>query len=201
MLNKILKGNLLIALLLITHNGFAINQLSDSLKLGQKVEGFTLENTVKGQPEKVSLNDYKDKKGAIVVFMTNGCYHCILYRDRIKAFQTNYAVKGFPLITINPSPTYAPEETMELMQKNAIKENYDFPYLRDPDQSVTFKYGVRYTPEVYVLLRKGDDWILQYVGPIDDDMENKKKEKLTYVDNVMNAILNHQKVPQYPVNK
>ncbi|MEO5911913.1 MAG: redoxin domain-containing protein [Pelobium sp.] len=196
-----MKSSLIIALLLITKFGFASNQLADSLKLGQKLEGFTLENTVKGQSEKVSLSDYKDQRGAIIVFMTNGCHHCILYRDRIKAFQTKYASKGYPLITINPSPTYAPEETLELMQKNASKENYDFPYLRDPDQNIALKYFVHYTPEVYILKKKGEDWILQYVGPIDDDMENKKKDKLTYVDNVMNAILNHQKLPEYSVSK
>ncbi len=201
MRNKLNKISLIGLLVMVSQGVFAAAP-TDTLKLGQIVEGFTLHNTVKGQPETVSLSDYANKKGVVVVFMTNGCYHCILYRDRIKAIQTTYAAKGFSLITINPSdPSYSPEETLEEMQKNSEKGRYDFPYLQDPDQKVTVKYGVRYTPEAFVLWRQGKDWVLKYAGPIDNDMDNKKKDKTSYVQNVLNALVNHQKVPEYSVIK
>ncbi len=128
--------------------------------------------------------------------MTNGCYHCILYRERIKSFQKDYAAKGYQLIAINPSnPSYAIEETVDEMIKNAKKEKYNFPYLQDLNQKVAYAYGVRYTPEVFVLKRVGKDWILKYAGSIDNDMENKKKDKVSYVKNVMQTLLSNQKVP------
>ena len=171
-------------------------QERDTLKLGQAIVPFDkLNNTVEGQPDSVSFDSYNHKKGVIIVFMTNGCYHCIRYRDRIKALQTAFAPKGYPLITINPSnPNYAPEETLEEMQKNAIKEKYDFPYLQDPDQVITYRFKVRYTPEAYILKREKGQWILKYYGPLDGDMDNKKSNRTDYVINVMQALIHHQKV-------
>ncbi|MBU2046968.1 MAG: redoxin domain-containing protein, partial [Bacteroidetes bacterium] len=117
--NKFLKVTWL-ALVLLISNYAAKASATDTLKLGQRVIGFNLHNVVEGEKSQVSLEDYQNKKGVIVVFMTNGCYHCILYRERIKAFQKDYAAKGYQLITINPSnPTYAKEETTEEMIKNA----------------------------------------------------------------------------------
>nr|MBC7611981.1 redoxin domain-containing protein [Pseudopedobacter sp.] len=199
--NKFLKVPWFVLILVIV-SYIAKGSTTDTLKLGQKVMGFSLHNVVEGEKSQVSLEDYKNKKGVIVVFMTNGCYHCILYCERIKAFQKDYAAKGYQLITINPSnPTYAKEETTEEMIKNAKKEKYDFPYLQDFDQKIAYAYGVRYTPEVFVLKREGKDWFLKYSGPIDNDMENKKKDKISYVKNVMKALLSNQKVPEYDVIK
>jgi peroxiredoxin len=199
MQNRFLKLLIPFALfLMISQAGMASSIFRDTLVIGQKIETFTLNNTVKGQPKTVSLNDYKGKKGVVVIFMTNGCYHCIQYRERIKALQNDYLNKGFSVITVNPSnPTYSPEETFEEMQKNAIKENYKFPYLQDPDQVLTQKYGVRYTPEAFVISKKNKDWVLEYYGAIDNDLENKKSDKITYVENVINAILKHKKGPKY----
>ncbi|MBD3750020.1 MAG: redoxin domain-containing protein [Sphingobacteriales bacterium] len=178
-------------------------QQRDSLKLGQAIIPFNkLNNAVKGQPKSVSLDSYNQKKGMIIVFMTNSCSHCIRYRDRIKALQTAFAHQGYPLITINPSnPNVSPKETLAEMQKNAIQEKYDFPYLQDPDQVVAYRFKVRYTPEAYILKREKGQWILKYYGPLDDDMENKKAHRTDYVINVMQALIHHQKVPEYDVVK
>ena len=173
---------------------------TDTLHLGNKVESFNLPNTVPGQAKMVSLDDYKNQKGVIIIFMTNGCYHCIQYRQRIKDLHTQYAKSGYPVITINPSnPTYAFEETTKEMVKNATKENYEFAYLQDSTQEVTRNYGLRSTPTAYVLQLKGNDWILKYKGPIDNDMENKKKEKTNFVQNVVEALIHHKKNIVYPM--
>ncbi len=192
---KFLKFQILvICFLVITGSTKASDFNTDTLHLGNKVEGFNLPNTVPGQPKMVGLNDYKNQKGVIIIFMTNGCYHCIKYRQRIKDLHTQYAKSGYPVITINPSnPTYAFEETTEEMVKNAIKENYEFPYLQDSTQEVTRNYGLRSTPTAYILQLKGNDWILKYKGPLDNDMENKKKEKINFVQNVLDALIHHKK--------
>lgn len=199
--NKFLKITWFAVFLIIANYSASANA-TDTLKLGQKVTGFSLHNVVEREKSRVSLDDYQNKKGVIVVFMTNGCYHCILYRERIKAFQKDYAAKGYQLITINPSnPSYAMEETTAEMIKNAKKEKYNFPYLQDPDQKTAYAYGIRYTPEVFVLKREKNSWILKYAGPIDNDMENKKKNKISYVKNVMKALILNKKVPEYAVIK
>jgi peroxiredoxin len=182
----------------LSSKAFVLN--ADTLHLGDKVSDFNLPNTVPGQPKMVSLNDYKNQKGVVIIFMTNGCYHCINYRQRIKDLHTQYAQNGYPLITINPSnPSYAFEETTQEMVKNAIKEQYQFPYLQDSTQEVTRNYGLHSTPTVYILQRKGNDWILKYKGPIDNDMENKKKNKTNFVQNVLDALVHHKKDVIYPM--
>jgi peroxiredoxin len=181
---------------------FANTAISDSLVVGQFVPGFTLKNMVPNQPKTVSLTNYHQKKGVIIIFMTNGCYHCILYRERIKALHQEYEAKGYPVITINPSnPSYAFEETEKELIKNAIKEQYQFPYLQDSTQETTMKYGVTYTPEAFVLQRDGTKWILKYKGDIDNDLNNKKKNKTSYVDLVVNALINKKEVPIFPKSK
>ncbi|WP_157687522.1 redoxin domain-containing protein [Pedobacter psychrophilus] len=173
---------------------------TDTLHLGSKVTGFNLPNTVPNQAKMVSLDDYKSQKGVVIIFMTNGCYHCIKYRQRIKDLHTQNSKNGFPVITLNPSnPSYAFEETTQEMVKNAIKENYEFPYLQDSTQEVTKNYGLRSTPTAYILQLKGNDWILKYKGPIDNDMENKKKEKINFVQNVLDALVHHKKDVIYPM--
>ena len=199
MQNRFLKISLFFVLILTINKSAIANSFNtDSLVVGQVIESFTLNNTVNGQPKTVSLNDYKDSKGVIVIFMTNGCYHCIQYRERIKSLHHNYKNKGFSVITVNPSdPSYAPEETFEEMQKIASKEKYEFPYLQDPEQTLTRKYGVKYTPEAYIIANKGKDWVVEYYGAIDDDLENKKNNKITFVENVLNALLNNKQVPKF----
>ena len=173
--NKFLKVTWL-ALVLLISNYAAKASATDTLKLGQRVIGFNLHNVVEGEKSQVSLEDYQNKKGVIVVFMTNGCYHCILYRERIKAFQKDYAAKGYQLITINPSnPTYAKEETTEEMIKNAKKEKYDFPIeliYNDPKlfqiKSIDYAYSLVDTEYIFHM---EEDWLFLKPNFIENSIE------------------------------
>jgi peroxiredoxin len=166
----------------------------DSVAIGQPIPDFVaLRNASAKGNSMISLSDYADKKGVIIVFMTNQCFHCINYRERIKNFNKQYAKKGYPLITINPyNNTYATEDTFDEMLKNAKKEKYDFPYLQTSDEKLPAMYGVRFTPTVLIAQRIGTQFILKYKGGIDNDMENKKPVKIKYVDNFMNELLHNK---------
>lgn len=172
----------------------AQNSSFKALKVGDTIPVFSsLKNASKAGKDFVSLSDNNDKKGLIIVFMTNNCYHCINYRERIKELHTMYAPKGFPLISINPyNNTYAAEDTFEEMQKNAKKENYDFPYLQTDNETLPAKFGLKTTPTVYIAQNVNHHWILKYVGSIDDDMNNKKIKKNNFVQNAMQQILNNK---------
>jgi glutathione peroxidase-family protein len=56
---------------------------------------------------KVSLADYKDAKGFIVVFTCNHCPFSVKYEDRIIALDKKYKGKGYPVIAINPNDASA----------------------------------------------------------------------------------------------
>lgn len=164
---------------------------TDTLKIGEAIPVFdSLKNASIGGKKIISLSDYKKQKGVIIIFMTNNCYHCINYRQRIKNLHKMYAKKGYPVITINPyNNDYAAEDSFEAMQKLALKDCYNFPYLQVNDEKIPVLYHLKHTPTVFVAHNTGKQWILKYKGPIDDDMENKKAVKVKYVENALTELL------------
>ncbi|TAH01808.1 MAG: thioredoxin family protein [Sphingobacteriales bacterium] len=169
---------------------------NDSLKIGDAIPIFVkLKNAQIGGKPLVSLVDYKKQKGVIIVYMTNNCYHCINYRERIKTLHKIYAKKGYPVITINPfNSEYAVEDSFEEMQKFAKKDGYNFAYLQVNDEKLPALYGLKRTPTVFLAQKVGKQWLLKYKGTIDDDMENKKTVKVNYVEDAVNALLQPLKI-------
>src|SRR3954471_11642766 len=67
---------------------------------GSKATDFKLKNI---DGKMVSLTDYKNAKGFIVVFTCNHCPFAKAYESRIIALDKQYAAKGFPVVAINPN--------------------------------------------------------------------------------------------------
>src|SRR6186713_2860127 len=75
-------------------------------KVGDVATDFKLKN-VNGKT--VSLKDYTDAKGFIVIFTCNHCPFAKAYENRIIALDKKYSAKGYPVIAINPNdPTDHP---------------------------------------------------------------------------------------------
>ena len=79
----------------------------------------------------------------------------------------------------------APGDSYADMQK----KKYAFPYLQDESQQVAKAYGATRTPHLYVLTRQGNDFVVSYIGAIDDNSEDAKLVKTKYVENAMTEIL------------
>src|ERR1700683_2264957 len=96
-------------------------------KVGDKAADFKLKNV---DGKMVSMADYKDAKGFIVVFTCNHCPFAKAYEDRVIALNAKYASKGYPVIAINPNdPSQVEEDSYANMQARAKAKNYAFPYL------------------------------------------------------------------------
>jgi peroxiredoxin len=167
--------------------------LSGGVKVGDKAPTFSLKN-VDGQI--VSLSDYKEAKGLIVIFTCNHCPYAKLYEERIIALHKKLAPKGFPVVAINPNaPEIVPEDSYENMQKRAKEKGYPFPYLFDETQEVAKAYGATKTPHVFLLKREGEDFVVAYIGAIDDSPNDPKKVQRRYVEEAVEAILSGKPVP------
>ena len=93
--------------------------VKDGYEIGDTVADFKLKN-VDGKT--VSLTDWKDAKGFIVVFDCNTCPVSKKYNERIMALNKMYASKGFPVIAINPnSPEVSAGDSYDEMVKYAKK--------------------------------------------------------------------------------
>ncbi len=155
--------------------------------IGDKATDFKLKNI---DNKMVSLADYKDAKGFIVVFTCNHCPFAKAYEDRIIALDTKYKAKGYPVIAINPNdPIAVPEDNLATMQQRAKAKNYAFPYLVDETQNIAKTYGATRTPHVFVLQKSGIDYIVKYEGAIDDNSDDASAVKEKYVENAVDALL------------
>ncbi|MGP8214124.1 MAG: thioredoxin family protein [Bacteroidia bacterium] len=155
--------------------------------VGDKAIDFKLKNI---DGKMVSLADYKDAKGFIVVFTCNHCPVAKAYEDRIIALDNKYRPLGYPLVAINPNdPNAVPEDNYETMQQRAKAKNYGFPYLVDETQNIAKTYGATCTPHVFVLQKSGTDYIVKYIGAIDDNRDDPSAVKEKYVENAVDALL------------
>jgi peroxiredoxin len=178
-----MKKLFLIGFMLIS--GFAFAQ-TEGYKVGDVVKDFALKNV---DSKTVSLANYKDAKGYIVVFTCNTCPVAKAYQDRVADLNATYAVKGYPVVAINPNDAEAvPNESFDKMQALAKEKNFDFPYLLDPNHVVTKQFGATKTPHVFVLSKTDKGNIVEYIGAIDNDPEGENASKVNYVKNAINDL-------------
>ena len=65
------------------------------IKVGDKAEDFNLKNV---DGKMVSLSNYKDAKGFVVVFTCNHCPYAKAYQDRLISIDKKYKPLGYPVI-------------------------------------------------------------------------------------------------------
>jgi peroxiredoxin len=149
--------------------------------IGDEATDFKLKD-VNGKM--VSLSDYKDAKGFIVIFTCNTCPFAVASEERIVALDNEFKPKGYPVIAINPNNPVA----------KAKEAGFTFPYLFDDSQTVYAKYGATKTPHVYLLQKEDGKNIVKYIGAIDDNVKNAAAVKDRFLANAVNELLEGKEV-------
>jgi len=184
------KTTLLVFGILVTIGALFINAKNNDLgyEVGDYATDFELTNI---DGKSISLSDYKDAKGYIVVFTCNTCPYAKMYEQRIIDLDKKYASKGFPVVAINPNDVgQQPGDSMAEMQKRAEDKGYTFPYLRDDAQDITRQYGATKTPHVFVLNKENaDKYKVEYIGAIDDNPRDAGDVGEKYVESAVDALL------------
>src|SRR5574341_1000410 len=104
-----------------------------------------------------------------------------------------YAGRGVRIVLINSNdPARYPDDSFEAMQVRAREKGYPFPYLFDETQEVARAYGATRTPEIF-LFDAGRT--LRYHGAPDDNFEDPKAVKSTYLRDAIDALLAGRPVP------
>lgn len=172
---------LALALLLLGTASFASND--PGLKVGDKAPDFRLRNV---DGKMVSLADYKDAKGYVVVFTCNHCPYAVAWEDRIIELHRKFAPEGYPVIAINPNdPAVQPEDSEEAMKRRAEEKSFPFAYLFDAGQKVFPQYGATKTPHVYLLDK---DRVVRYIGAIDDNFSDAAAVEKHFLADAINAL-------------
>ena len=159
----------------------------DGYKIGDIATDFSLPNI---DGDIVSLGDFKDVKGFIVIFTCNTCPYSVAYEDRIIALNKKYKSRGYPVIAINPNDPAAIEgDELADMKVRAVEKGFTFPYLQDVGQQVYPQYGATKTPHVFVLQKEDEKNIVRYIGAIDDSSRNPKNVTKRFVEQSVNDLL------------
>ena len=178
--------NILYSLLLFISFLFTNSTTYQGYDIGDLATDFKLENI---DGKFVSLSDFKDAKGFIVVFTCNTCPYAVLYEDRIEALNKKYAIQGYPVIAIMPNNVETkPGDSMESMRKRALSKGFTFPYLMDVGQKIYPLYGATKTPHVYVLESTSSGPIVRYIGGIDDNYKDASLVKTNYVEEAIESL-------------
>lgn len=163
---------------------------------GYKVDDIATDFSLKNiDNKKVSLKDFKDAKGFIVIFTCNHCPYAQAYEDRIVALDKKYKKAGYPVIAINPNnPEKQKDDSFDLMKVKAKEKGFTFPYLLDEGQKIYPQYGATKTPHVYILQKTSKGNQVKYIGAIDDNYGDEKAVKQKYVENAVDALLKNKEV-------
>lgn len=181
------------ALLIITLLSLSFVTFAGGYEVGDKATDFKLKNV---DGSWISLSDYDDAKGFIVIFTCNHCPYAVKYEDRIIALDKKYKDKGYPVIAINPNdPEAQPEDSFEKMKVRAAEKGFTFPYLFDDGQEIYPQYGATKTPHVFLLEKESKDLLVRYIGAIDDNYKSADQVEDKYVENAVDALLAGNSVP------
>jgi len=157
---------------------------TNNLEIGSPAPDF---NLIGIDDKKYSLDSFRDKKALIVIFSCNHCPYVQAYEDRIIAIQRDYAVKDVAVVAIssNEDVNY-PDDSFENMKKRAADRSFNFPYLRDEDQSIARAYDATHTPEIFLFDANRK---LAFHGKIDDNWQESDKVQNHYLRDALDELL------------
>ena len=132
-------------------------------ELGSPAPDFSLPST-KG--DTVSLEDFRDAEGLLVVFMCNHCPYVKHIKEGLVRFAEEYQPRGIAMVGINANDAANyPADSLEKMRADAQSFGYPFPYLYDESQDVAKAYRAACTPDFFLYDRERK---LVYRGQFDD---------------------------------
>ena len=168
--------------------------VNDGYSIGDYATDFKLKNI---DGKMVSMADYKDAKGFLVIFTCNHCPYAVAYEDRIIALDAKYKSQGVPVIAINPNnPDVQPQDSYDLMKKRAKDKGFTFPYLLDEGQKVYPQFGASRTPHVFLVEKTNKGNLVKYIGAIDDNYQDASAVTTKYVEEAVEALLSGRDIKE-----
>ncbi|MEI8280419.1 MAG: thioredoxin family protein [Bacteroidota bacterium] len=138
----------------------------------------------------ISMNDFPDAKGFIIVFTCNHCPFAKLYPPRLNELNRKYKNLGVPLIAISSTDTVVYEgDTYPLMVAKARDEHFNFPYLYDDQQTVARDFAAQKTPHAFVVWKESGKYVVRYNGAIDHNGAEPSKVKHHYLADAVDDLL------------
>ncbi len=151
----------------------------------QNIADFTLTDA-KSKSE-VSLKNFTNKKGVVVIFTSNVCPYSVYYEGRITQLIADFP-DDIQFLLVNSFTD--DKETMDQMRNKIAAWGVTVPYLVDKDGSVKKAFGARKSPEVFLLKNNGGKFSVFYKGAIDNNPQVATDVKERYLKNNIENLIN-----------
>jgi len=121
-----------------------------------------------------------DKKGAVIVFWSGACSHCMRYDEYLNAFRQLHPQLGMVAVASRRG------ETLTQLQSLAKKRKLIFPILHDINGEVAKDWFVQQTPRAFLV---DDKYLLRYRGAIDNYKYPEDIEYTAYLESAITEFL------------
>lgn len=125
-----------------------VRTASTMLPLGTAAPDFTLPD----YDGKIwSLSDFRDRPGLLIIFMCNHCPYVKHVAPELSRLADAYQAQGIAVVGISSNDIVAhPDDSPEMMKREASEQGYRFPYLYDESQQVAHAYRAACTPDFFL---------------------------------------------------
>jgi hypothetical protein len=147
--------------------------------IGLPVAPFALAN-LDGQGARSLQDCLEGRRGAVVVFWSGVCSHCVRYDEYFNTFQARHPELGFVAIASRLS------ETRAMMQSSVRDRRLTFPILVDEGGATARQWYAQQTPRCYLLT---PDRTLLYRGAIDNFKMPGDPDYAAYLEPAVSSFL------------
>jgi len=157
--------------------------MTETQEIGGVAVDFSLEDVSGGVR---TLGSFLDgKKGAVVVFWSGICSHCVRYDPYFNGFSQRHAELGFVAVASRHG------ETLELIRKTVAERGLSFPILHDPTGAVAKGWFTQQTPRAFLI--DGGRTLL-YRGAIDNYKYPDDPQYAAYLEPAISEFLSGKTV-------
>ncbi len=153
-------------------------------KFGEQLGDFTLQQVQTGRP--LSLSQIMEgKKGAVVVFWSGVCSHCVRYDPYLNDFQKRHPELAIVAVASRHG------ETMEAIQGSVAERKLSFPLVHDPGGKIAAAWYTQQTPRAFLMDSNRN---LLYRGAIDNFKYPEDPEFVAYLEPAIDQFMKGEPV-------
>ena len=147
-------------------------------EIGAPVDDFQL-TAVSGEISGLEAH-LEGRKGAVVVFWSGVCSHCVRYDQYLNSFAQRHPEIALLAVASRQG------ETLEQIRATIAERQLRFPMLHDPGGKVAERWAVQQTPRVFLV---DSNRLLLYRGAIDNFKYPDDPEHIPYLDPAISQFL------------
>lgn len=156
-----------------------LQNIQEKQQFGQALGDFTLQQVRTGT--KLSLSQtLGGKKGAVVVFWSGVCSHCVRYDPFLNAFEKRHPELSFLAVASRHG------ETLESIETAVTERGLTFPMVHDPGGKTAAEWFTQQTPRAFLMDAQRN---LLYRGAIDNFKYPEDPEFAGYLEPAIEQFL------------